>query len=90
MSYVHGRAAASEELGESPDTALAPQQALPQGGYPSQRALERLAVYQARAGAFGTVRFLTNLRRRLGRPPLAVTEVPGHLVREIGLPRFGR
>ena len=85
-----GQVANSQEVGESLDTALALHQALPQEGYSSQRALERLALYQARARAFGTVRFLVNLRRRLGRPPLSITEVPGHLVRDIGLPRFGR
>ncbi|NQU10327.1 hypothetical protein HQ590_06030 [bacterium] len=79
-----------QELGKALDTALTLHRALPQEGYASQRALERLALYQARARAFGTVRFLMNLRRRLDRPPLAVTEVPGHLVRDIGLPRFGR
>lgn len=78
------------QLGRLLDTALLLHQALPETGFASQRALERLARYQATARAFGTVGFLRNLRRRLGRPDLAPTEVPGHLVRDIGLPPFSR
>ena len=75
-----------DEVGELLDTALLLHQALPESGYASQRALNRLASYQAKARAFGTVRFLKNLRRRLGRAPLTQTEVPANLVRDIGLP----
>ena len=53
----------SPELKEDLDTALLLHQALPETGYASQRALDRLALYQARARAFGTVRFLRNVRR---------------------------
>jgi len=77
-----------DELGEMLDTALLLHQALPSEGYASQRALNRLALYQAKARAFRTVRFLQNIRRSLGRGPLPQTEVPGHLVRDIGLPRL--
>lgn len=75
-----------EELGRLLDTALILHLALPESGYASQRALNRLALYQAKARAFGSVRFLRNLRAHLGRPPLAVEEVPANLVRDIGLP----
>jgi hypothetical protein len=51
---------------------------------------EIVGYFEATARAFGTVGFLRNLRRRLGRPDLAPTEVPGHLVRDIGLPPFNR
>jgi hypothetical protein len=85
-----GSAPAEEELGELLDTALLLHRALPESGYASQRALNRLSLYQARARAFGTVRFLRNIRRRLGRPPLLQTEVPGSLVRDVGLPAFSR
>jgi hypothetical protein len=74
------------ELGDLLDTALLLHQALPEDGYASQRALHRLALYQAKARAFGMVAFLDNLRRHLGRPPLAARVVPGHMVRDIGLP----
>ena len=77
-------------FGDLLDTALLLHQALPETGYASQRALNRLALYQANARAFGTVRFLKNLRRRLGRSPLTQTEVPGNLVRDVGLPTFSR
>ncbi len=73
-------------LGEMLDAALLLHQALPSEGYASQRALTRLALYQAKARAFGTVRFLENLRQRLGRGPLEQTVIPGWMVRDIGLP----
>jgi hypothetical protein len=79
-----------KELGEMLDTALLLHQALPSEGYASQRALNRLALYQAKARAFGAVRFLENIRQRLGRAPLAQTVIPGSLVRDIGLPRLAR
>lgn len=74
------------ELGELLDTALLLHQSLPEKGFASQRALERLAQYQARARAFGMVGFISRLRQLLGRPPLTEREVPGRLVRDIGLP----
>ncbi len=55
-----------------------------------ERALNRLALYQAKSRAFGMVRFLRNLRKKMGRPPLAAGVVPGHLVRDIGLPPLAR
>ncbi len=75
-----------DELGELLDTALLLHQALPGEGYSSQRALNRLALYQAKSRAFGTIRFLQNIRRHMGRAPLAQTVVPGSMVRDIGLP----
>ncbi len=79
-----------DELGRMLDTALLLHQALPGEGFASQRALNRLAMYQAKSRAFGTVRFLKNIRRLMGREPLSLTEVPGHLVRDIGLPGLSR
>jgi hypothetical protein len=76
----------ADELGELLDTALLLHQALPSEGYASQRALNRLALYQAKARAFGTVQFLQNIRRRLGRGPLTQTVIPGGMVRDVGLP----
>jgi hypothetical protein len=83
-------AAGMEELGELLDAALQLHGALPSTGYASQRALNRLALYQAKSRAFHIVPFIRNLRRALGRPPLPQTEVPGNLVRDIGLPRLSR
>jgi hypothetical protein len=85
-----GEAANVEELGAMLDTALLLHQALPEEGYASQRALNRLALYQAKARAFGMVRFIRNVRRYLGRPPLPQTDVPAALVRDIGLPPLAR
>ena len=75
-----------DELGELLDVAFLLHQALPESGFASQRALNRLALYQAKSRAFGMVRFLRNMRQRLGRDPLPATEVPGHLIRDITLP----
>lgn len=79
-----------DELGELLDAALLLHGALPSSGYASQRALNRLALRQAKARAFCTVPFLKNLRRALGRGPLPLAEVPGNLVRDIGLPPLER
>ena len=49
-----------------------------------------LALYQAKSRAFHTVSFLRNLRKALGRGSLPETEVPGNLVRDIGLPCLSR
>ncbi len=72
------------------DTALLLHQALPESGFASQRALQRLAVYQAKSRAFGMVAFLRNIRTELGCPDLKQHVVPGNLVRDIGLPPFCR
>lgn len=70
--------------------ALMLHQALPEYGYASQRALQRLAVYQAKSRAFGMVTFIKNIRRHLGCDDLDVNEVPASFVRDIGLPAFSR
>ena len=78
-----------EALGQSLDTALLLHQALPEEGFASQRALARLAQYQAHARAFGLPRFIKNVRRYLQRSPGHATVVPPELVRDIVLPRLG-
>jgi hypothetical protein len=78
------------ELGELLDQAWLLHQALPERGYASQRALNRLALYQAKSRAFGMLTFLGNIRRFLGRPPIDIHVVPASLVRDIGLPPLGR
>jgi hypothetical protein len=75
-----------DELGPLLDKALMLHLALPEEGYASQRALQRLAIYQAKARAFGMVTFIRNIRAKLGCGELQVTTVPGELVRDIGLP----
>ncbi|MEI8292873.1 MAG: hypothetical protein WCG66_02670 [bacterium] len=78
------------ELGELLDQAWLLHQALPEQGYASQRALNRLALYQAKARAFGMVTFLANIRKHCSRPEITTRIVPGHLVRDIGLPPLSR
>jgi hypothetical protein len=80
----------SEETLEALDDAFRLQLALPDEGFASQRALERLALYQARSRAYGMPRFIRAVRRHLCRPELTEKEVPGHLVRDIALPVFKR
>lgn len=64
--------------------------ALPSRGYASQRALERLAIYQARSRAYGMPLFIRAVRKQIQRPEIEEREVPGHLVRDIALPPFAR
>ena len=79
------------ETAELVDMAIMLHQALPDGGYSSQRALKRLAIYQARSKAFGMARFLRNIRKALGaRQPLETGQVPVKMIRDIALPEFSR
>jgi hypothetical protein len=64
------------------------QLALPESGYASQRALTRLALFQARSRAYGMPGFIRAVRRRLHLAPITDTHVPGHLVRDISLPPY--
>jgi hypothetical protein len=52
--------------------------------------LNRLALYQAKARAFGMVTFLANIRRYCSRPEIKDHVVPGNMVRDIGLPPLRR
>ena len=79
------------ETAELVDMAIMLHRALPDGGYSSQRALKRLAIYQARSRAFGMTRFLRNIRKALGagQPP-ETGPVPVKIIRDIALPEFSR
>jgi len=70
------------------DKALLLHMALPESGFASQRALQRLALYQAKSRAFGMPAFIRNIRKSLGCEPLESQTVPAALVRDIGLPPF--
>jgi len=61
--------------------------ALPSKGYASQRALERLAIYQARSRAYRMPDFIDAVRQKIGRPALSETQVPCRLVRDIAIPQ---
>ena len=78
------------EIGRLLDEALRLHQALPATGYGSQRALARVAAYQARARAFDMVRRLRGYRRILGLPPLAPGEIPPGMIRDIKIPPIAR
>ncbi|MFA7173348.1 MAG: hypothetical protein WC340_08030 [Kiritimatiellia bacterium] len=80
----------SAEVAPLLDKALMLHQALPEYGYASQRALQRLAIYQAKSRAFKMVTFIKNIRRYIGCGELNINEVPANLVRDIGLPAFAR
>ena len=88
--FRNGKIKNLEETAELLDTALLLHGALPESGYASQRALLRLARYQAQARAFGMVRFLRSIRSQLGPAKPTPAVVPGKLVRDIGLPPFDR
>lgn len=79
-----------KELKPLLDKALILHQVLPESGFASQRALQRLALYQAKSRAFGMVTFLRNIRTALGCGAIETRIVPGNLVRDIGLPEFSR
>ena len=70
------------------DKALRLHMALPESGFASQRALQRLALYQAKSRAFGMPAFIRNIRKVLGCEPLDAGTVPAGWVRDIGLPPF--
>ncbi len=70
------------------DKALLLHMALPESGYASQRALQRLALYQAKSRAFGMPGFIRNIRKSLGCEPMGAQTVPAAWVRDIGLPEF--
>ncbi len=72
------------------DKAMMLHLALPESGFASQRALQRLAMYQAKSRAFGMPTFLRNIRAQLGCGKIAADTVPGYLVRDIGLPPLSR
>lgn len=65
--------------------------ALPESGYASVRALQRLAHYQAKSKPFVPVTTLTNMAKRLDLDVTpTVAHVPPEMVRDVGLPPFCR
>ena len=79
---------APEEVRPILDKAMMLHLTLPEHGFSSQRALQRLALYQAKSRAFGMPTFIRNIRKFLNFEDIAYTTVPGNLVRDIGLPAF--
>ncbi|MCL1919456.1 MAG: hypothetical protein FWG50_00015 [Kiritimatiellaeota bacterium] len=79
----------SEDEAKALDEAALLHLALPEDCH-SQRALERLAMFQAKSRAFGMPMFIRSVRKRLNRPALPDTAVPARLVRDIALPPLAR
>ena len=63
--------------------------ALPEKGFQSQRALKRVAGYQASAKAFGTESFIKNIARQLELDIEPKTDkIPPGMIRDMKLPAF--
>ena len=63
--------------------------ALPEKGFQSQRALKRVANYQASSKAFGTESFLRNIGKKLGLNVISsATKIPPGMIRDMKLPEF--
>jgi hypothetical protein len=79
-----------DALRQAVDWALTLHQRLPEAPAASGRALRRLALYQAAARLYRLPTMLRRFREQLGcRDPIP-EEVPPWMVRDIGLPVFGR
>jgi hypothetical protein len=72
------------------DWALTLHQRLPEAPAVSGRALRRLALYQATARLYRLPSMVRAFRARLGGTGAIPEEVPAWMVRDIGLPIFGR
>jgi len=70
--------------------ALTLHQRLPEAPAASLRALRRLAQYQATSRLYRMPTMLRRFRERLGGTAPIPEEVPAWMVRDIGLPVFGR
>ena len=77
-------------LREAVDWALTLHQRLPEAPGVSGRALHRLAGYQAISRLYRLPTMLRRLRQKLGDVGPIPEEVPAWMVRDIGLPVFGR
>ncbi len=78
------------QLRELVDWALTLHQRLPEAPAASGRALRRLARYQANSRLYRLPSMLRRFRQRLGSSDDIPEEVPAWMVRDIGLPVFGR
>lgn len=88
--WEQGRITDVENLGRSLDWAWMLHQRLPEAPAVTGRALRRLARYQATARLYRLPTMLRRFRERLGRTGDVPAEVPAWMVRDIGLPSFGR
>jgi hypothetical protein len=77
-------------LEELLDLACALHQRLPEAPHVTARALRRLASYQAGARMYRAPSLLRRFRSQVGGATPIPEEVPAWMVRDIGLPVFGR
>ena len=85
-----GQIADLDGLRQAVDWALSLHQRLPEAPAASGRALHRLARYQATSRLYRMPTMLRRFRERLGGAGVIPEEVPAWMVRDIGLPVFGR
>jgi hypothetical protein len=88
--WEHGIISDLAVLRQEVDWALVLHQRLPEAPAVTGRALRRLARYQATARLYRMPSMLRRLRERLGSTGEIPEEVPAWMVRDIGLPVFGR
>ncbi|MBI2924941.1 MAG: hypothetical protein HYY24_04455 [Verrucomicrobia bacterium] len=88
--WDHGRVTDVTLLRETIQWALTLHQRLPETPAASLRALRRLALYQATSRLYRMPTMLRRFRERLGGTETIPEEVPAWMVRDIGLPIFGR
>ncbi|MBI4324823.1 MAG: hypothetical protein HY674_06110 [Chloroflexi bacterium] len=88
--WEKGRVADPGLLRETVDWAWMLHQRLPEAPAASARALCRLARYQAISRLYRLPSMLQRFREKLGSVGKAPEEVPAWMVRDIGLPPFGR
>ena len=63
--------------------------ALPERGFQSNRALKRVALYQAKSKAYGTESFIKNIARQLGMDVIPkANRIPPGMIRDLKLPEF--
>lgn len=60
----------------------------PEGRVFESNSIYRIALYQAGAAPYGMRTFIDNVRSRLGRPKLAVREIPAYLLADVALPGY--
>ena len=65
--------------------------ALPEKGFQSQRALKRVANYQANSKAFGMESFIKNIGKTFGLDIVpTASKIPPGMIRDLKLPEFSR
>ena len=88
--WEQGRITDVDSLNEAVSWALMLHQRLPEAPAVSGRALRRLAVYQATSRLYRLPTMLRRFQTKLGLQTAIPEEVPGWMVRDIGLPALGK